>query len=119
MLARGDRRDQGCHLNLGNTMKHHLVALLLATTTAFAPIAALTTGNALASTCGVDAPAGWSRPGGFCDQLSSTSSQSTSVPIEGPVVPPAPIEEEVVDPCGGFGFLITLGTGDRVRIAGC
>lgn len=98
-------------------MKTHLAAILLAGATVFAPGAAFTSTNAIARTCGVDAPAGWEREGGFCDQRSTTGSLST--PVTGTPQPPAHVEEVIVDPCGGFTFLIKLGTGARVHTAVC
>ncbi|WP_395817560.1 hypothetical protein [Devosia sp.] len=96
-------------------MKQLAIASLFAVSTFVLPSVVVST-PAYALTCGVDAPAEWERPGGFCDALKST--QSLATPVTG--APPAPPAE--VDECPDYGFLHILRglkIGERILVAVC
>jgi hypothetical protein len=91
-------------------MKRIALASLFAISTFVLPAVVVTT-PAQARTCGVDAPAEWERPGGFCDALKSTGSLTT--PVTGaPPAPPAKVE------CVGFMHMLRgLEVGERILVA--
>ncbi|WP_395817557.1 hypothetical protein [Devosia sp.] len=88
-------------------MKQLTIATLFAVSTFVLPAVVVTT-PAQALTCGVDAPAEWERPGGFCDALKST--QSLATPVTG--APPAEVE------CVSFLHMLRgLEIGGRILVA--
>lgn len=92
-------------------MKRLTIATLFAVSTFVLPAVIVTT-PAQARTCGVDAPAEWERPGGFCDAVKSTQSLTTPVPGA-----PAPVV--VQNPCNVtlLQMLRGLRIGERILVA--
>lgn len=89
-------------------MPRLIAATMLAFSALVAPISVVSTPS-LAQTCGVDAPEGWERPGGFCDALAGTS--SLSLPVEG--APPSPLVD-----CKPLAWIDGLKFGERIHVAG-
>lgn len=87
-------------------MKKVVTVALFALSTFAVPTALVAT-PAIALTCGVDAPAGWERPGGFCDALKGTGSLSS------------PVEGAKEEDCEKYTYLLLKGVplGEAIRVA--
>lgn len=92
--------------------KRLVFSLFAATAMVGAPGAMVSTSAVAQTICGPDVPAGWNRPGGFCDYSSGTG--SLTLPLDnGGGVPCIDAEASLVD----MEMLQDLAIGERIYVA--